>query len=147
MSGKTFSKNCFKLDSEQTLNSISGESRIVNTRVWWLSALLANIVLILCTLPDSHSKQTSPTQPLPLSSSQWTGNCWKSSSLSYRFFHTVEITWTDQVFSTYEHFPTARQLWIKQAQFSHCFIHSNIQQQWDNNGSDCWILFFWQMCN
>lgn len=49
--GKPFSDNCFKLDSEKSLNSISGESSIVKITVLQLSVLLAKIVLALCTLP------------------------------------------------------------------------------------------------
>lgn len=49
--GKPFSDNCFKLDSEQSLNSTSGESSIVKITVLQLSVLPGKIVLALCTLP------------------------------------------------------------------------------------------------
>lgn len=49
--GKPFSDNCFKLDSEQSLNSTLGESSIVKITVLQLSVLLAKIVLALCSSP------------------------------------------------------------------------------------------------
>lgn len=49
--GKPFSDNCFKLGSEQSLNSTSGESSIVKITVLQLSVLPGKRVLALCTSP------------------------------------------------------------------------------------------------
>lgn len=71
--GKPFSDNCFKLDSEQSLNLTSGESSIVKITVLELSVLLAKIVPALCTSPDVQcTMQTCSLQALLLSVSHST---------------------------------------------------------------------------